>query len=69
LSDLFIIGNADRVLPYLHFFFGSLSKGQDELWFGGVSVGHLNLANAKLSSKKQKSLLNFFKNCGFWQRP
>ena len=41
----------------------------NKLWFGGVSVGHLNLANAKLSSQKQKSLLNFFKNCGFGQRP
>ncbi|WP_449078654.1 hypothetical protein [Ruminococcus sp.] len=41
----------------------------NKLWFSRVSVGHWNLANAKLSSKKQKSLLNFFKNCGFGQRP
>ena len=60
MSDLFIIGNADRDLPYLHFFFGSLSKGQDELWFGGVSVGDRNLANAKLSSPKQKKFTQFF---------
>ncbi len=38
-------------------------------WFSGVSVGHLNLANAKISSQNKKSLLNFFKNCGFGQRP
>ena len=37
--------------------------------FSCVSVGDWNLANAKLSSQKQKSLLNFFKNCGFGQRP
>ena len=41
----------------------------NKLWFSGVSVWHWNLANAKLSSQKQKSLLNFFKNCGFGQRP
>ena len=34
-----------------------------------VAVSYTHLANANLSFQKQKSLLNFFKNCGFGQRP
>jgi len=37
--------------------------------FSGASVGHLNLANAKLSSQRAKKFTHFFKNCGYGQRP
>ena len=40
-----------------------------KLWFGGVSVGHWNLANAKLSSQKQKKFTQFFQKLRVWAAP